>query len=284
MGEPNVGKSSLINALVKEQVSVVTQTPGTTREQIRGILTGNGYQIVFLDTPGMNSSDDTLGKFMRKSISAAVAGSDVIVYVVDATEPGFAGQIQKIRNYEGKSTPVIVAVSKTDKTTLEKLYPKLGAMNTLGYVKAIVPVSAVTGFNLNILVDEVVKVLPVGTKRFDKDFFTDQSVRKMCGEILRGELFKLLRAEVPHGVAVNITEWVEKPDGVDINADILCQKESHKPIIIGKGGAMLKAAGVEARKAMEELLGKHVRLNTNVLVREKWRDKKEMVEELGYKH
>jgi len=277
IGEPNVGKSSLLNALVGESVSIVTDMPGTTREEIRGVLNGNGYQIVFLDTPGMGKAKSDLDRFMNKSISAAHGAADVICYVLDAMN---FQNIEKIGNF---SKPVVVAVNKTDRTTFEKLYPKLQQLAG-SKAAAIVPTSAKSGFNLDVLVAEIVKLLPAGEAQFNEDEYTDQSLRKMCAEIVRGELIKRLAKDVPHGLAVTIAEWKETGKDLEIKAEIYVGKPSHKPIVIGKKGAMLKDVGIAARKQIEELTGKHVRLKTHVLVREGWKDKAGILTELGYKH
>ena len=280
MGEPNVGKSSLLNALVGEDVSIVTEMAGTTRESVRGYLTGEGWQIVFLDTPGMDNRKeyrDSLAKYMGKSISNAVAECDVICYVLEATDIKDA-YIQKIRNLQDKK-PLIVVVNKVDKSNFEKLYPHLAKLNGVGH--AVVPVSAKSGHNLNVLKDEIVKSLPEGSAIFDADEYTDQSVKKMCAEIIRGALINNLQKEIPHGLAVRIVKFAETNKEVDINAEILCKKPSHKPIIIGKKGTVLKAVGIEARKKIEELIGKHVRLNTHVLVKENWREAGNVEEFLG---
>ena len=274
MGEPNVGKSSLLNALVGEQVSIVAGMAGTTRESVRGYLSGDGWQIVFLDTPGMDKKTvrDGLQKLMSKNISGAVTESDVICYVLDALDIQDE-YIQKIRNLKDKK-PLIVVVNKIDRTNFEKLYPNLQKLNELGLV--VVPCSSKTGKNMDVLIQDIVKHLPEGSAEFNEEEFTDQSVRKICAEIIRGALIEYLRQEVPHGVAVKIVVFNEKPKEIEIDAEIICAKPSHKPIIIGKGGAMLKKVGISARKKIEELTGKHIRLSTHVLVRENWRDSKEV--------
>jgi len=275
IGEANVGKSSLLNALVGEHVSIVTDMPGTTREEVRGVLNGEGFQIVFLDTPGMGKSKTDLDRFMNKSISAAHAAADVIVYVIDAED--FRG-CKKIGNF---SKPVIIAVNKTDKTTFEKLYPKLKLLDA-GTVAAIVPVSAKTGDNLDVLVAEIVKKIPEGEKQFEVDEYTDQPMRKMCAEIIRGELIKRLHKEVPHGLAVNIAKWQEGGRKVEISAQITVSKQNHKPIVIGSRGALLKEVGIASRKKIEALTEKHVRLETHVVVCEDWKNKRRALDELGY--
>ena len=274
MGEANVGKSSLLNVLVGEVVSIVTGMAGTTRESVRGVLSGDGWQIIFLDTPGMDKkmTRDGLQKFMSKTISGAVAECDIICYVLDALDIRDE-YIQKIKNLEAKK-PVIVVVNKTDKTNFEKLYPWLEKLNSVR--ASVVPCSSKTGKNIDLLISEIVKLLPEGEPEFDADEYTDQSAKKMCAEIIRCSLIEHLHAEVPHGVAVQIVKWREKAQEVEIDAEIVCAKPSHKPIIIGKGGAMLKKIGISARKKIEELMDKHIRLNTHVLVRESWRDAKDV--------
>lgn len=289
IGEPNVGKSSLLNALVGENISIVTDMPGTTREEIRGILNSTDdicermglairdeFQIVFLDTPGMGKAKKSdLDHFMNKSISGAHAAADVICYVLDATN---FQNIERIGNF---TKPVVVAVNKADRTNFEKLYPKLQLLGNLN-AAAIVPVSAKSGFNLDALVTEIIKLLPMGEKQFNDDEYTDQSQRKMCAEIVRGELVKRLSKEVPHGLAVKITEWKEQGKKLEIKAEIIVAKPSHKPIVIGKKGTMLKEVGIAARKQIEELTEKHVRLDTFVIIREGWKDKDNVLNELGY--
>ena len=275
IGEPNVGKSSLLNALVGENVSIVTDMPGTTREEIRGVLNDDGFQIVFLDTPGMGKSKTGLDRFMNKSISAAHASADVIVFVLDAAN--FRGA-EKIGNF---TKPVVVAVNKTDKTNFEKLYPKLALLDA-SKTAAIVPVSAKTGENLDALVAEIVKLLPEGEKVFGDDEFTGQPLRKMAAEIIRGELINRLAKEVPHGLAVSVADWHETAREIQIRAEIIVEKQNHKPIVIGRRGALLKDVGIAARAQIETLTEKHVRLETRVFVREGWKDKKSVLDELGY--
>jgi len=307
LGDPNVGKSSLLNALIDEPVSIVTDMAGTTRDQIRGYI--NNIEII--DTPGMHknprcarnlaplgrNSGHTLGRHMRKSISTAVASAEVIVYVLDATN--FTEQdIAKISNYRDKQQPVrtplrenlaplrsvIIAVNKTDKTNIERLYPKLEQLNKLDFVKAIIPVSAKTGFNIEVLLRELHAVCESSTAQVapDPDTFTDQTVRQMSAEIIRKYLIENLHSEIPHSVAVLITHFKELADNTEIHADIICEKPSHKPIIIGKGGATLKKIGTQARTEIEKLLDTHVQLLTHVIVREDWKNSREILEKLGH--
>jgi len=287
IGEPNVGKSSLVNALVGESVSIVTEMAGTTRETPHGYVTGSGFKLTLIDTPGMHNKKmgkDALAKAMNKNISGAVREADVLCYVLDAGDIRDE-YIQKIKNLlsqnsaSGTNSPrskpnLIVVVNKTDKSNYRKLYPQLDKLNGLGV--AVVPTSCKTGMNLDVLIQEIVKLLPEAeqiTDSGDDEIYTNQTIRKMCSEIIRGELIKRLHSEVPHGIAVEITVFRESAGEIEINAEIYCVKAGHKPIIIGKNGAVLKAAGIESRRQIEKLCGKHVKLKTHVLVREGWRDK-----------
>lgn len=283
IGEPNVGKSSIVNKIVGEKVSIVADLPGTTRSAIRGVKTGVDYQIVFLDTPGMHKTHNQLHKFMSKSISHALAEANLVMYVLDATDMR-AEFIDKIKNYEKKEIPIIIAVNKADLTTFAKLYPKLEPLNSMSFVADIIPISAKTGFNIDVLEKTLVKHLPEGEALFEDEAFTDQNTKSMAEEIIRGELLKLLHREIPHGIAVKITKWVEDRRELEIHAEIICDKPSHKPIIIGKKGAVLKTAGTVAREEIRKLTGMHVRLFTRVFVREEWRNKNSKLAEFGYVH
>jgi len=289
IGEPNVGKSSIVNAVVGEQVSVVTDISGTTRQEILGIKQGkNGlgeeYQIIFMDTPGMLRQKKTLlDKHMARSISNALASADVILYVLDATDIR-EEFITKVKNYEHSGKPLIIAVNKTDRSNFNKLYPKLQKLNSLNFVHAIIPTSCKNSDNINVLESEIAKLIfsfePLeqgSMEKFDEDMYTTQSIKDMSIEIIRGELLKNLFEEIPHGVTVSIIDWIETNSEVEIKAEIYCDKPSHKPIIIGKKGSILKQVGMAARLQIQELLGKHVKLYTHVLVRENWKNKEDFV-------
>ena len=276
-----MGKSSLLNALVGEQTAVVTPMAGTTRGAIRGFV--GDFEII--DTPGMHKHASLLGKHMRKSISGAVQNADVLLYVLDAVRFN-AGDVQKVENYrdrcgKGGEQALVIAVNKADMMKMEGLYPKLAMLQKLDFARAIVPVSAKTGFNIGALEEELAKIGGgAGASEADEEEeFTDQSVREMAGEILRGAVIRNTRAEIPHGVAVVVTEFVEKAGAVEIRADILCEKAAHKPILIGASGAMLKRIGTAARKDIEKMLGdgRVVRLYTRVVVRPDWKNDAEVV-------
>ncbi|MCL2846101.1 MAG: GTPase Era [Firmicutes bacterium] len=278
LGEANVGKSSIVNKIVGEDVAITADTPGTTREEIRGIKTTDTYQIIFQDVPGMQEKRNELDRMMQKSIGTALANTDVILYVLDATD--FRDEhVAKVRNYAKKDKPIILLVNKADRTTMNRLYPKIAPLNELEFVRAIIPTSAKTGMNMDVIESEIVKHLPVGEAMFADDDFTDQSTRRMAEEIIRGAVMTHTRAELPHSVAVKITKWREEKREVEIHAEIYCVKASHKPIIIGKRGQMLKLIGTDAREKIRQLTGKHTRLFTHVLVREDWKNKKSLIED-----
>lgn len=271
IGAPNVGKSSLLNALVGEKTSIVTDLAGTTRDQIRGFA-GN-FEII--DTPGMFKSETLLGKHMRKSISAAVTVADVILYVLDATNFD-KGEVQKISNYRQKEIPVIIAVNKVDITKPDKLFPKLETLRTLDFVRAIVPISAKTGNNIDIILRELSAIAPV-TQPIDDDTYTDQSIRQMACEIIRGNVIQKTRQEIPHGITVVITKFLESDTATEIHAEIICEKPTHKPIIIGAKGSLLKAIGTKSRLEIEKLTDTRIKLYTHVVVRPNWKNDKEII-------
>ncbi|MDR0462113.1 MAG: GTPase Era [Christensenellaceae bacterium] len=274
IGAPNVGKSSLLNALVGEKTSIVTGLAGTTRDQIRGFVDN----LEISDTPGIMQGDRVLEKHMRKSISNAVQSADIIVYVVDAGLIDFS-DLQKITNYQSKQIPIIVAVNKIDKTPRVILLAGLEKLAKLYFVSAVVPVSAKTGAQIGTLLDEIKKACPQGTpsESLADDTYTDQTVRQMSAEIIRESIIKNTRDEIPHGVAVIITQFTESSKSTEIHADIVCEKQSHKPIIIGHGGAMLKKIGIQARIEIEKLTGTSAKLYTHVIVRPDWKDDKDLL-------
>jgi len=278
IGEPNVGKSSLVNALVGESVSITSAKANTTRDKICGIKNGQGYQIIFLDTPGMNTKRNMLDKYMGKQISSSVAQADVICYcMTNITD----AEIEKLKNYENRN--IIVVVNKIDTTSFEKLYPKLTKLNDIGFIKAVVAVSAKTGKNLDVLEAEIVKLLPAGEAQFtDEDLFTTQSQKTMAAEIIRKNILELLDKEIPHGVGVQIIKWNEAKRTIEIDADILCDKPSHKPIILGKKGDMIRKIGSMCRIELQKTLNAHIQLNLFVKVKEDWRNNTNILGDLGY--
>ena len=283
-GKPNAGKSTLLNRMVGEQVAIVSWRPQTTRNKITGVVNGDGYQLVFSDTPGLHNSRNKLGDYMMKSVSSALEGIDAILYVVNG-EKGFDEFDAKFltERLNGR-IPVVVALNKTDIIGREKTFAELEKLSAFHKIKAVVPVSAKKGENVDRLVGELVKLMPEGEKVYDDDVFTDKTMRFMASEIIREKALKLLEKEIPYGICVNINKFEMREDGsmYDIDADIVCEKDTHKPIIIGKKGEMLKRIASEARKDIEDMCGEQVFLTLWVRVKEDWRDSDYLLKNLGY--
>ena len=277
IGRPNAGKSSLVNALVGEKVSIVSPKPQTTRNGISGILNtesgGEKAQIIFADTPGIFNPRSLLDAGMAGHIRNAAAGADVIVYVIDGSKPYGDGEAADIRRYMKYGVPVIAAVNKSDITGYGVMYPRLAALSQIKDLE-IMPVSALKKANLDKLSDMIISKLPEGEPVFDEDDYTDKSMKFMAAEAVREKALLYLNEEIPHGIGVEIREYAdrEKSDLTDIVADIVCEKDSHKQIIIGKGGNMLKKIGAAARADIERFSGRRVNLQLFVKVRENWRD------------
>ena len=281
VGRPNVGKSSLINALVGSKVSITGPKPQTTRNKILGIKTGENYQIVFVDTPGEIKPKNELGEYMKKSIDTAINGIDVLLIVLDGTRIDDR-DFKLIDKYKNVKVPIFVCVNKTDVSKYDEVYPSLAKLNELPYIAEFVSTSAKTGKNIDELTQKLVDKLPEGEFMFDEDAITDKSIRFLTSEIIREKALIYLQEEIPHGIAVDIPKFDEKPRMVDIEAEIVAIKENHKPIIIGKNGDMLKKIGISARKEIEELVGKKVNLHLFVKVRENWQDNLSTLRDFGY--
>ena len=281
LGKPNVGKSSLINKIVGEKVSIVSPKPQTTRNNILGILNQPELQIVFTDTPGIHSANNKLDSFMQKSVNSAKAGSDVILVVLDGTKIITESDITFIKSLQSSCENIIVVVNKTDATTYDKLYPQLNKLNGLDFVREIIPTSALKGTNIDVLLNAIKRFIPQGEQFYDQDIYTDKTLKFMVAEIIREKALWLLQNEIPHGIGVDIVKF-EEGNIVNIDADIVCEKQTHKQIIIGKGGQTLKNIGTKARVDIEKLLNQKVFLNLFVKVRKNWRDNSYYVNDLGY--
>lgn len=284
VGNTNAGKSTLVNSLVGEKVSIVSPKKQTTRDNIMGILTRDNYQLVFVDTPGLHRSKNKLDRYMMKNVRNVVAGVDVILYVVDGTR-----YKEEEKDYIKKLTdtaPTIVGISKVDAGSYEKIYPIIKSLGENKDIKAIIPFSSYKNRNLDEVIKEILKILPEqDTKnfQFDEDMYTDKSVRFMTAEIIREKALLLLNEELPHGLAINITHFDESGKIAHINVDIICEKESHKSIVIGKNGSKIKEIASSARPEIEEMLGKKVMLECFVRVKKNWRDIESEIEDFGYK-
>lgn len=282
LGQPNVGKSTLLNSLLKEKVSIVSPKPQTTRNKILGIYNDEDCQIVFIDTPGIHNSQNKLDEFMNKSILVAKSDVDVVLYVIDGSKSITKNTIEILNKYTKNIQNIILVVNKIDKTNYEKLYPELAKCNQLENIKDVVPVSASKSKNLEELLKVIKSYLKDNIKYFDQDIYTDQSIKTLVSELIREKALWLLQDELPHGIAVEITKFDEEKPIIEIDADIILEKSSHKPIVIGKNGSMLKNIGIKARNDIEKLLQKQVMLKLFVKIREDWRNSASTIKELGY--
>lgn len=281
LGRPNVGKSSIMNHLIGEKVAIVSDHAQTTRSKLMGVMTRPDVQIVFVDTPGIHKPRTKLGNHMMKAVAEAREGVDAVLAVVDGQFIG-DGDRAVLEDVAKMKCPKFLVVNKIDVARPDKLMPELQKLNDAGFDR-IVCVSATRGDNMDVLLDLLCAAMPEGPKYFPDDMMTDQPERILCAEIIREKALLKLREEVPHGIGVDMLSMKKlREDMTEIDAEIYCEKQSHKSIIIGKQGAMLKAIGTEARADIERLLGTRVVLHLWVKVREGWRDRAFDLKTLGY--
>lgn len=271
LGEPNAGKSTLVNALVGCQVAITAPVAGTTRDAIRGILNTNQSQIIFIDTPGMQKATNLLEQKMNRMISGAVKTADVICFILDVNHVT-KKTLNKLANYEDFGVPVIVVITKIDSTTQIKLFQVLDQLKDFSFVKEFVPLSAHKKIGVKTLIECLEKYLPEGEAIYEDTMYTDSNERTMAAETIREAIINQLHDEVPTGVKVVITKYETVQRTINIDADIICDKPNHKKIIIGNRGQLIRTIGMKARQNLEKLLGQHVMLHTYVLVREGWRN------------
>ena len=281
VGRPNVGKSTMMNAMVGEKVAIVSSRPQTTRNRIMGVATAPDHQIVFLDTPGLHKPRTKLGEYMVKSVEGAMDGIDVLLVLVDVSDVGPQDRAI-VEEMAARKVKKILVLNKTDIVDEAKLMATIQSFSAEQY-DAIVPISARTGKNMEELRRLIVSFLPQGPKYFPDDMMTDQPERVICAEIIREKALLHLRDEVPHGVGVEMMRIQKLSENMtEIHATIYCERASHKGIIIGKQGAMLRTIGAEARRDIENLLGTRVNLQLWVKVREDWRNRMDDLRTLGY--
>ena len=281
LGRPNVGKSSIMNRIVGEKVAIVSNHPQTTRNKLLGVATGPDWQLVFVDTPGLHKPRTKLGEYMIKSASDAREGVDAVLAVVDGQRIG-GGDKAVLSDIQSMNCPRFLAVNKIDIVPPEKLMPQLAELNEFHFDQ-IFSVSARTGENIDLLTQKLIEAMPEGPKYFPDDMITDQPERVMCAEIIREKALNNLRDEIPHGVGVEMLQIKKLSDNLtEIHANVYCEKESHKSIIIGKQGAMLGRIGSQARVDIERLLGTKVMLKLWVKVRLDWRNRAGDLRTLGY--
>ena len=284
VGRPNVGKSTLLNALVGEKIAIVTNKPQTTRNRICGIVTRGDCQFVFTDTPGLHKARNRLGEYMDGVVRASITDVDAAVLVVEPIPKPGAPELQLMERMKALNVPGVLVINKID--TLEqkdKLLEVIDAYQQEFDFDAILPISAQKGDGVPELMDTLTGYLTEGPQLFPEDMTTDQPERQVMAEILREKMLRLLQREIPHGTAVEITRFSERDNEiVDLDATIYCEKASHKGIIIGKQGAMLKKISTSARKDMERFMGTKVFLTTWVKVKENWRDNLAAIHNFGY--
>ncbi len=281
VGRPNVGKSTLMNAMVGEKVAIVSSRPQTTRNRIMGVYTDANHQIVFLDTPGMHTPRTRLGEYMMQTVKEALQGIDVLVVMVDATAVGKQDRAI-VQDMGGRKVKKVLALNKIDLLKKEALLSLIESFAGDGY-DDIVPISAMKLDGVAHLKELLLRALPEGPRYFPEDTLTDQPERALCAELIREKALTHLKEEVPHGIGVEMLAMTPLSDQMmEIHATIYCERSAHKGIIIGKQGAMLKRIGQEARQDMEALLGARVNLKLWVKVRENWRDRQEDLRTLGY--
>lgn len=281
IGRPNVGKSTLMNAMIGEKVAIVSNRPQTTRNRIMGICTQEHSQIVFLDTPGLHTPRTKLGEYMMKSARDALQGIDGLIVMVDATAVGKQDRAV-VADMAQHKVPKVLVLNKIDLLPREELLALIASFADAGY-DDIIPISARTGDGLEQLKDLLIGYLPEGPQYFPPDAVTDQPERLICGELIREKALRHLKDEVPHGIGVEMMAIRKVSDNLtEIHATIYCERPAHKGIIIGKQGSMLKTIGQEARQDIETLLGTHVHLQLWVKVRENWRNRMDDLHTLGY--
>ena len=282
-GRPNVGKSTLTNALAGEKIAIVSNKPQTTRNRITAVCQRGEPQFVFLDTPGFHKPRTRLGDYMVNVVRQSVADVDAVVLVVEPVASLGPQERELIASIKAANCPAVLAINKLDTVEPEKLLAVIALYSEAYAFNAIVPISAKTGDGVEELLKELDKFAVESPALFPEGVTTDQPEKQVCAELIREKLLLNLEREVPHGTAVEITRFSERDDGIiDLEATIYCEKASHKGIIIGKHGAMLKKIGEDARKDIEEFMGTKVFLQTWVKVKEKWRDSNSLLRNFGY--
>ncbi len=284
VGCPNVGKSSILNRLLGQKIAIVSEKPQTTRTKIMGVLTKDDTQLVFTDTPGFHRPRTKLGEKMVKAVGDSIAGVDACLFVVEPEGELRAAEHELIEKFISEKMPVILAINKVDTVPeKEKLMHRILMFTELYDFTAIVPTSAVKGTNMDELYEELAKLAFESDFFFPEDTLTDQPERVLAAEIIREKLLRLLDKEIPHGIAVSVEKMRERDDSdiMDIEATIYCEKDSHKGIIIGKNGEMLKRASTRARQDMEKFFDCRVNLQCWVKVKEDWRNREGLIHNFG---
>lgn len=285
IGRPNVGKSTLMNHLIGQKIAITSNKAQTTRNRIQTVYTDDRGQIIFLDTPGINRAKNKLGEYMLNVAEGTLNEVDVICWLVEPTVFIGAGERYIIEQLAKVRTPILLIINKIDTATPEDVAHAIEKYKNVLDFAEIIPVSALKGRNMQDVLDSIMKYLPAGPQYYDEDTITDQPERQIVAEIIREKALRLLDQEIPHGIAVVIDRMKDRPQGnmIDIDATIICERDSHKGIIIGKQGAMLKKIGTKARLDMERLLDARVNLKLWVKVKKDWRDSDTLLKNYGFK-
>ncbi len=284
IGRPNVGKSTLMNHLIGQKIAITSHKAQTTRNRIQTVYTSKRGQIVFLDTPGIHKAKNKLGEYMVKAAQSTFSDVDVILWLVEPSDFIGAGERSIAQQLKTVHTPVILIMNKIDTVKKQDLARFMDAYRSLYDFADMIPVSALRSRNLDTVLDAIFKYLPYGPAMYDEDTITDQPQRQIVAEMVREKVLRCIDEEIPHGVAVVIDKMTERPDGslMDIEATIICERDSHKGIIIGKGGTMLRRIGSQARKDIENMLEMRVNLQLFVKVKKDWRDSDFLIKNFGY--
>ncbi len=281
-GKPNVGKSTLINALIGEKIAIVSKRPQTTRNRITGVVTKGEDQYVFIDTPGLHRPRNLLGEYMMRAAGNAAEDADIVLFVVDATTKLNAAERDAISKNCKSGAKVILVINKVDAVNKGALAEYIANISSEFDFYAVIPLSALENDGVDIIFEELEPLLVPSPHFFPDDMLTDMPERQLLAELIREKILRLTEDEVPHGVAVVIEEYKEEKDIIKVRAEIYCEKEAHKSILIGKNGAKLKKIGMYAREDAEKMFGIHMHLDLWVKVKENWRDRRTLLADFGY--
>ncbi len=286
VGRPNVGKSTLLNGITGEKIAIMSDKPQTTRNSIKAVITGENHQLVFIDTPGIHKPKNKLGNFMVHIAVESLNEVDAVLFLVeaDSLKPG-SGDLYIIDQLKEVKSKVFLIINKIDLIDKSKLLPLINVYKDLMNFEAVIPISALKDLKQDSLIGEILKVMPEGPKYFPEDMLTDQPEKLIAAELIREKILQLVSDEVPHGVGVEVISFKQREDKeiINIQANIYCEKDTHKGILIGKGGSMLKRIGSLSRHEIENLLGTQVFLELWVKVKPDWRNSDQMLKVLGYK-
>ncbi len=282
IGRPNTGKSTLLNSLINQKIAITSNKPQTTRNIIQGIYNEEGYQIVFVDTPGIHKPINKLGKILNKEAQSLTRDVDAILLVVDASEGLGAGDKKIISDLKNTDSPVLLILNKIDKMSREEIIESINEYKDLYDFAEIIPVSGLKNNNVSDLLNTIKKYLTDNIRYFDDDMITSSSISFMASEFVREKLLRMTEQEIPHSITCVTSKFEEKADIVNITVDVIVDRDSIKKIVIGKNGQLLKSVGIEARKDIEALIGKQVYLELYVKTLKNWRDKEKYFQELGF--